>query len=239
MRLAQGPTGLFEKLAGFLVGGGAIHAYLAVFFLLFFAGWAVPLPEEATVIAAGYVTKKNGLHLPIMIACAYAGVLCGDLVIFQIGRRHGDWIFRLRLFRWLMPEDRLARARRLFAEHGSKVAFFGRFVTGIRLVVFFTAGNLGVPVGTFIFYDSLAILLTIPIGLIGGYHFADEIEEAFTLVGRSNKVLGLLVVGAATIWLVHRWATRRAAAAAEAAAVAAARSKSSARIDVAEGARHA
>ncbi len=202
-------SAVFEKIAALLTIGGGAFAYVGTFFLLFLAGWAVPLPEEATVIAAGYVTKKNGLSLPLMFVCVIAGILCGDLMIFRIGRKHGDWVFRLRLFRWMLPEERLRRARRLFAEHGSKVAFFGRFIAGIRLVIFFTAGNLGVPVTTFLFYDFLATLLTIPIGLFAGYYFADRIDQAFEYAKRLEGGVFLLIAAVVVFFLVERWIKRR------------------------------
>jgi membrane protein DedA with SNARE-associated domain len=208
-------SAFFNKIAAVITIGGGAFAYGIVFLLLFLAGWLIPLPEEATVIAAGYVTKKYGLSLPVMAASALAGIQGGDLVIFWIGRRHGDWVFRSRLFRRILPEERLAQARKLFAEHGSKMSFFGRFIAGVRLVVFFTAGNLGVPVTTFIFYDFLAILITIPIGLFGGYWFADHIDEAFKLAARSHRIVfGLIILGVGGWYVWKRLRARRAAAAA-------------------------
>ena len=203
--------GAFFNWVTSLIGAGGAAAYGVVFLMLFLAGWAFPLPEEPTVIAAGYVTKKNGLSLPLMTLAVLAGIQCGDLVIFWIGRRHGDWVFRLRLFRWLRPEERLAKARKLFAEHGSKMSFFGRFIAGVRLVVFFTAGNLGVPVLTFIAYDFLAILLTIPLGLFGGYYFAEHIDQAFALAKKSHKfAIGGALALVALYFLVH-WIHKKVA----------------------------
>ncbi|HVY60758.1 MAG TPA: DedA family protein [Planctomycetota bacterium] len=203
---------LFEWLFASIGSMGA-GAYPGVFLLLFFAGWLVPLPEEPTVILAGYATKNNGLSLPIMIAVVLAGVLCGDLVIFWIGRRHGDWVFRLRFFRWILPPERLDQGRRLFAENGSKAAFFGRFIAGVRLVVFFMAGNLGVPVATFILYDFLATLLTIPAGVIFGWWFKDEIDKAVRYARRSEWVVIGIVAALLVYVLVKRFRRRPAPAA--------------------------
>jgi membrane protein DedA with SNARE-associated domain len=245
---SSGGGSFFEKVALFLAGAGGAFAYGTVFVLLFFAGWLVPLPEEPTVIAAGYITAKNGLSLPIMLAVVLAGIQCGDVMIYFIGRRHGDWVFRLRLFRWLLPPERLEKARRLFAEHGSKMAFFGRFIAGIRLVVFFTAGNLGVPLGTFIFYDFLAIVLTIPIGVVAGWYFADHIDRAFVVMKQSHRIaiavaLLIVVIFAVKRWLAARALRREKAAAAVAAAPAptqatgiSARNES---VSVPKGAEHA
>jgi membrane protein DedA with SNARE-associated domain len=214
--LAAESTGFVETLAAYM----GHFAYGGVFFALFFAGWLIPLPEEPLLIAAGYLSYDQRLNVWLMIACAMTGLLCGDLMIFSIGRRHGDWVFRRRIFRWLLPAERLDRARRLFAEHGSKMAFFGRFIAGIRLVVFFTAGNLGVPVATFIVYDFLAAMLTIPISVYAGHYFGSDIADALKVAGRWRKRVIFSIIAVTVVLLVIRALRargRRAALEAEAA----------------------
>ena len=144
-----------------------------------------------------------------LIACAMGGVLLGDLTIFTIGRRHGDWVFRSRFLAWLLPERRLARARRLFAEHGPKVIFFGRFVAGLRFVVFFTAGNLGVPALTFFSFDLLAALITVPVSVYAAHRFGGDIERAILFARHSQRVVLLVAAGAVAIALLVRHARAR------------------------------
>jgi membrane protein DedA with SNARE-associated domain len=194
-------------------------AYVGTFVILYLCGVLLPIPEEPILIAAGYAAYQSGgaVDVHVLVACAMAGILLGDLTIFSIGRRHGDWLFRSRVLRRLLPDERLARARRLYAEHGTKVVFFGRFVAGVRFVAFFTAGNLGVPCGAFLFYDLLAALITVPISIYLPYHFGSDIERGLHALTRFRHwVFGALGAALLIVFAV-RWVRgrRRARAAAE------------------------
>lgn len=196
-----------------LAGALSSFTYLGTFVLLFLCGVALPVPEEPILLAAGYVCYKSAGEVNIwaLIGCALSGIMLGDLAIFTIGRRHGDWLFRSRLFRHLLPDERLARARRLYAEHGSKVVFFGRFIAGIRFVAFFTAGNLGVRTLTFLFYDFLAAMITVPISIYATYHFGSDIERAMAFAQQSHRVVIGAIALAVAVWLVAKYVRGRRA----------------------------
>jgi len=217
---------LMQELVGNLAQYLEHFAYFGTFFLLFLCGIALPMPEEPILIAAGYVAWKSiavaGSHpvnVWVLMACALCGVMLGDLTIYSVGKRHGDWIFRFWILRRVFPERRLERARRLFAGHGAKVVFLGRFMAGVRLVVFFTAGMLGVRIGTFFLFDVLAALLTVPISIYAGYHFGSDIDDALAFAGRSHRIviaIALTLVAAAVLakYLIgRRHALREVAAA--------------------------
>lgn len=190
---------------------GSHHlAYAGTFLALFLCGVAIPLPEEPILLAAGFVAYKYAANVWVLTACAMAGVMLGDLTIFTVGRRHGDWVFKSRLLHWLLPERRLARARRLYAEHGPKVVFFGRFIAGLRFVVFFTAGNLGVPVPTFFSFDFLAALIAVPLSVYAAYHFGSDIERAVRFARRSEwLVIGTIAAAVLLAALVRQLRGRR------------------------------
>ena len=67
------------------------HLYIGTFGLLFACGVAIPMPEEPVLLAAGYIAYRSGANVAVVMACAMAGVLLGDLAIFSVGRKNGDW----------------------------------------------------------------------------------------------------------------------------------------------------
>lgn len=206
----------------FLAEHLAHFAYPGVFTILFLCGVALPLPEEPVLIAAGFLCYKGNANVWIMIVVAMAGIMGGDLTIHWIGRKHGDWVFRSRLLRFVLPEDRLEKAAAFFAKHGAKAVFFGRFIAGIRFVTFFTAGKFGVRRSVFFLFDFLAALLTIPISIWAGWRFGHKIEEGLAWATRYHRIAIGTAIGGFILYLLIRklsrhlsstWRRRREAAA--------------------------
>jgi membrane protein DedA with SNARE-associated domain len=186
----------------FLVKYLALFAYPSVFTVLFLCGVALPLPEEPILISAGYMCFLGHANVWIMIVVALAGIIGGDMTIHWIGRRHGDWVFRSRLLRWVLPEDRLKKAEVFFGKHGAKAVFFGRFFAGIRFVVFFTAGKFDVKRRTFVFYDLLAALITVPISIWLPYYFGATLQKGLAYLQTYHRVAIGAVIGVLVLWIV-------------------------------------
>jgi len=188
----------FKALAGHL----AEFLYIGTFVLLFMTGMAMPIPEEPILLAAGFACYQSQANVVILIVCAMAGILGGDSFIWWVGKRHGDWVFKSRLFRYLLPEERLAIARAKINQNGAKVAFFGRFIAGLRFVTFFTCGNMGIRYGTFLFMDFLAAMLTIPTSIWATWYFGQHIEQALQFVGVFQRVLWTAILGGLGAWIL-------------------------------------
>jgi membrane protein DedA with SNARE-associated domain len=71
------------------------YGYLGIVVVVGLESMGLPLPGEATLIAAAlYAGKTQALNIWIIIACASAGAILGDNLGFWIGREIG---FRLLL----------------------------------------------------------------------------------------------------------------------------------------------
>ena len=73
--------------------------YAAVFGLLLVAGVGVPIPEELTQLTAGVLAHEGVLDLRLAIAVVWAGILAGDVLLFELARRHGPRILETRAAR--------------------------------------------------------------------------------------------------------------------------------------------
>lgn len=118
----------------------------------------VPVPGETALIAAGLLARSGQLSLPIVIAVAAIAAMLGDNLGYALGRRGGRAM--------LLREGRLARHRRralvtgerFFARHGAKTVFFGRWVSGVRVVAAVLAGATAMPWRTFVVYNALGAI---------------------------------------------------------------------------------
>jgi membrane protein DedA with SNARE-associated domain len=117
------------------------YGYYAVFALIALESVGIPLPgETALITAALYAGTTHRLDVTALAAVAAAGAVVGDNVGYWIGRTGG---YRLaeRYGRFVhLDRAKLKVGRYLFARHGVKVVFFGRFVAVLRTFAAFFAG---------------------------------------------------------------------------------------------------
>lgn len=179
------------------------YPYLGVAVVFLICGLGFPLPEEIVLITAGYVCFKNLAELPPMIAASAAAILAGDVLPFFLGRTFGARLLRLRPLRMLINKRRLAKFDGWFRRRGDLVIFFARFITGLRLVAYFTAGTMRMPYRRFIMLDLIGIALVVPLLIWLGYSGGNVIDEAIAGVQRVER--GILVGAGASVLLVGGW----------------------------------
>ena len=152
-------------------------------------------------IVGAVVGLDGGLFLACWIAAA-TGALVGDSISYWLGYRFSDRIPRL----WPLSRrpDMLAAGQTLFARHGGKGVFIGRFIGPIRPVVPLLSGMMALRPATFLFFAIPACLLWAPLYLLPGMLFGASLELAAEFAGRLAVVLLVLVLG---IWFVV-WLTR-------------------------------
>ncbi len=179
-----------------ITGQTGFLAYVFVLLILLLCGLGLPVPEDITLIACGYLSHQDMavMNLRTAFAVCMFGILAGDTILFFLGRRLGEeWDNSKRLQKLFSPRG-MRKARRKFDKHGMKIVFFARFFAGIRAPVFFTAGTLRMRYRTFILLDTAAALLSVPIFLYIGYYFFADIDHALALI-KSGKRTGFLILG--------------------------------------------
>jgi undecaprenyl-diphosphatase len=129
--------------------------YAALAGFVFAESAGVPVPGETALIAAGLLAGTGHLSLPIVIAVAAGAAMLGDNLGYVLGRRGGRKL--------LLRDGRFAHHRRkaveagdrFFARYGAKTVFFGRWVTGVRVVAAVMAGATAMPWRRFVVYNAL------------------------------------------------------------------------------------
>ncbi|MCA8972833.1 MAG: DedA family protein, partial [Planctomycetes bacterium] len=148
--------------------------------LLLLCGIGLPLPEELILVSAGYVAYRGGLtgdgHHPVgLMATAAGAILVGDSIPYVLGRIFGPKLLRLRLVRSWISQEGLARFDRWFHRHGRLTIFVARFLPGIRVPAFFTAGSMNTSSLRFYLMDGLGVLVSAPLFVWLGYYFGADI----------------------------------------------------------------
>jgi membrane protein DedA with SNARE-associated domain len=128
----------------------------AVIFLATLSTAFVPVPEEATLLAAGYAARLGSVELAGAIAAAWLAVMVGDTIAYAVGRFLLAPLLRTRLGRKLLPESRRAWAERLVSRNGDRAILVARFLVGLRGFVYFAVGASRFPFARFVAVNAAA-----------------------------------------------------------------------------------
>jgi len=182
-------------------------SYLAVFVLLIWCGLGFPLPEDIILITAGYLVYKDSANLYIIALVALVGVLGGDLIIYYAGKKFGLDILNHKKFKLILSERRLVKIEKMFNRYGTPIIFFGRFTAFVRTPIYLSTGALGINLSTFIFYDFIAALFSIPFFIMLGFYFGEQIERAVHFA-RNAEYLFIAAVLIVLLYVI-RYARRK------------------------------
>jgi len=130
------------------------YAYIGIFFLLILSGCGFPLPEEITLLAAGFLTSQAIAHfIPMFLFCMVA-VFISDTIPYLIGYFYGDRVFGIRYFRNFINPERVRKISRFFRIYGYKKVFVLRpLLLGIRPFIMLFSGMSGLKLKRFVLYQ--------------------------------------------------------------------------------------
>ncbi len=184
-------------------------SYVGLFAVLLAAGFGFPMPEDVPLIASGFIVREShgDLMLPLVLMCltGLAGVLAGDSALFFLGRRYGPGIVEKRWFRRLAKPWLIDRARQKYADHGAKILFAGRFMPGLRCVLFLTAGVFRVPYWKMLAFDGSAALISVPFWIWLGWYFHAHLNAIFTSAKVASIGIGIVIGVALLIWIIYEY----------------------------------
>ena len=194
-----------SDLAIFFLDYSEAFIYAGLFLILFLCGLGLPIPEEITLLAGGFLVNLGFIRLYPTLAVVFVGILTGDLTIYSIGRKWGHGILTHRHLYEVFSEKRLERVRQFFRDHGSKTILIARFIAGFRVAAFLAAGTMGMKSVQFMVLDSLGALIMIPLLIALGYYFGLKMEWLGQVIHRLDFILlaaGILGAIILSIYLI-------------------------------------
>jgi membrane protein DedA with SNARE-associated domain len=184
-----------------------LGAYMWLTGILLLCGLGLPIPEDISLIAAGYFSYKGVLDVHKAFAVCFAAVLAGDTLAFFMGRLGGRRVLASPFARRYFTPRRQLRVRAYFRKFGSKVVLIGRFTPGLRFTIFFTAGTLHLRPSVFLIYDFSAAAFSVPILVYSAWYFGGQIDRVVKLARQTEH--GILVALAVLVAVVAVKAWRR------------------------------
>jgi len=182
-------------------------ALVLLFLLIAVESAGLPLPGETALVASGVLASQGKLSIEAVIPVAAAAAIVGDNCGYWLGREGG----RPLLERWSIvsrhAQKVLPRAERLFAKHGGKTVFFGRFIAVLRITAAWMAGISHMTWWRFLLYNAAGgILWATLIGLVA-YYSGQAAADAIQTYGL--YAAGVIVLASVGFVLGLRWWERR------------------------------
>ncbi len=204
---------MFENIFASFQQFAQFHPVLiafGIFFVLLLCGFGLPLPEDVVLIFTGFVCYFNAFPLWVGVAIGMAGVLIGDSTLWWIGRRYGEKVLNMRLFKAALPPQRLNKIQKLYDKYHMKMLFAARFTPMLRSGVFLFAGWSGVSYKKFLMTDGTAALISVPTIIIVTYSLGEHVEKAKKAITAVEHwiIIGIAIAVAAEIFYA-RWQKNR------------------------------
>ncbi len=187
------------------------YGYAGVCLIVGLESVGLPFPGEiALVAAATYAGTSDRVSITYVILAAFAGAVLGASIGFWLGRGIGFPLVARYGSRIGLSDRRIKIAQYLFARHGGKVVFFGRFVAVLRALAGFFAGTSRMPWLQFVAFNVAGAAAWATLYGIAAYLLGDEVRR---LSGPISAAMLLLVVAAVVAGFVFLRGREKALAA--------------------------
>lgn len=183
--------------------------YVYSFIILFMtaSSFGMPIPEELTLISAGLVAYlahnpdkfappyegAEPVNVHTLAVVAFGAVLFSDFIIYSLGRLFGEKLMKTKYFERKIKGKTFDTVQNWFDKYGNYVCGFFRFTPGLRFPGHLSCGFLKISPLTFLTYDGLAAMISVPTQIYLVATYGEVIIEKF----REFKIIlgGIFLLG--------------------------------------------
>ena len=155
---------------------------------------------ESVLLAAGFAAHRGLLHLPVVMAIAFAASTCADQFFFYLGRRYGPRM----LARWPTLQAKMQRVEPMLQRHPSAAIFGMRFLYGLRTAGPIALGALGVSLWRFALLNLLGAALWAAAFSLLGWQFGHALDRLLPHLRAVEESVLVALLCAALVWTLWR-----------------------------------
>lgn len=163
-----------------------------------------PIPEDIIVLSAGAGVQQEVGDIFVVFAVILIGIIISDIIIFLAGKKIGRRVFEIKFLSLFFPRSKIEKVNAIFENHSKKSVFIGRFASGLRPIVLFTAGMSKIKFKNFLIWDILASIIYIPLLMFLGYRFAYDISKLIGGMKQIYHAIEILIIISIVVWFVFR-----------------------------------
>ncbi|MGH7864807.1 MAG: DedA family protein [Candidatus Binataceae bacterium] len=186
----------------------AAWGYLGIFLFVFLGNMGIPLPEEAVMLAAGFLAGHGLLDIRIVYLVSVGSAIVGDASGYVLGRTGGQRLLERLANRFDFARRRYERLQGFFAIHGAKAVFMARFITGARFMAGPMAGAAGMKFWRFFGWNILGAVVWCTMVVTVGYVLGDELYRVLKSVNVTSRLISVVVIAALIVLWYFWWRER-------------------------------
>jgi len=174
-----------------------VYAALAIFSAVL-STLVLPVPEELTLLGAGFWAQTGALPLWAAWLSAWLAIVVGDTASYLLGRGFLPRLLQTRFGRRVVSPDLRTWAEELVRRNGFRAIVIGRFLVGLRGPVYLAIGASKYSFLRFELINGAVGLVEVAL-LVGlGYRFGESARLAHEIrwieLGLAILLAGILVV---------------------------------------------
>lgn len=161
------------------------------------------IPSEVLLPLYGFLIGRGTfLFIPVFIIISI-GALVGEIILYWVFAKGGrPFLEKYGKYFWVHRHD-LEHLDKLFAKHGTKFIFWGRFLPVVRSIIVIPAGISRLDIRKFIGYSFLGMLPYNFALIFLGEKTGENFERLRPYFNIAEKVV-LVVLALFVIWYVYR-----------------------------------
>ena len=162
------------------------------------------MPAELVLPLAGYWVYEGDLILYGAILAGSIGGVLGPLTLYALGRYGGRPMVLKYGKYFLVTEEHINKSDRFFEKYGGGVAFFGRFLPGVRTAVSIPCGMAKMNVWKFIFFTYIAMLPITTVYVYLGFKLGPQWTQAGEIFSQYANFLLVPIIAIIVLMIVKK-----------------------------------
>jgi membrane protein DedA with SNARE-associated domain/rhodanese-related sulfurtransferase len=186
-----------------------MYGYLLLFAWVLIEQLGIPLPATPVLLAAGALSAEGQLSLSMAMVVGTVASLLADSIWFIVGRKYGHHVLRILCKLSLEPTTCVRRTQDSFGRRRAATLMFAKFVPGLATLAPPVAGENGMGIGPFLFFDGVGSALWVGALLAAGRFFGDLLNHDTRVLDWVGRFSGaLLLLGIAGFFMARIWRRR-------------------------------
>lgn len=167
------------------------------------------IPAELILPLVGYWVYQGDMNLVLAVLAGSIGGVTGPLTLYALGRFGGRPLIDKYGKYFFIREKDMVTAEKFFAKYGPVIAFFGRFIPGVRTVISIPCGLSKMNIWVFAVYTYFAMLPITVAYVYLGFRFGPHWADAAAVISIYMKPIGVGVMLVLIVILILRYRNNR------------------------------